>query len=265
MSKLSKFKYNITTAEASLLLARLISEDVSDTDIENLLTSHWIDGYYACQCTIVKVDFFIEGEQHKNYIDLGIYAVQITEDVGTCFGLPYPCGSVFLDGTKNVFALTDKDGALYVLRDTETGQYLSQDADSVFFTDLVIEADSVYKLAKLANTDEPAPEFDIELRPNKWCVGDEKYYPFFPDGWQSKSTLQVTAMQTNLEVSPLRSSRTLLTLIAALCKGANIDRNQRGASQRIKELTEQVGVPVNDETIRTVLSGISDALESRSK
>ncbi len=62
-----------------------------------------------------------------------------------------------------------------------------------------------------------------------------------------------------------RQRKTCLTIIAALCLSAKIDPEARGASQRIKELTESLGVPVDDETIRTLLSEIPDALEARMK
>lgn len=62
-----------------------------------------------------------------------------------------------------------------------------------------------------------------------------------------------------------RQRKTCLTIIAALCLSAKIDPQARGASQRIKELTESLGVPVDDETIRTLLSEIPDALEVRMK
>lgn len=59
--------------------------------------------------------------------------------------------------------------------------------------------------------------------------------------------------------------RTLLVLIGALCEEAGINISQRGASQRIRVLTEQLGAPVDDETIRKVLADIPDALERRFK
>ena len=62
-----------------------------------------------------------------------------------------------------------------------------------------------------------------------------------------------------------RQRKTFLIIIAALCSSAKIDPQARGASQRIKELTESLGVPVDDETIRTLLSEIPDALETRMK
>jgi len=58
-----------------------------------------------------------------------------------------------------------------------------------------------------------------------------------------------------------RQRRTLLTIIAALCKNIGLDHNQRGASQRITEMTDGLGVHVDDETIRSLLKDIPDALE----
>jgi hypothetical protein len=62
-----------------------------------------------------------------------------------------------------------------------------------------------------------------------------------------------------------RQRKTWLIIIAALCDSVNIDFQARGASQRIKALTELLGVPIDDETIRTLLSEIPDALETRSR
>jgi hypothetical protein len=60
-----------------------------------------------------------------------------------------------------------------------------------------------------------------------------------------------------------RERRTLLVIIAAVCKRAGIDYSVRGAARRIRELTEEIGAPVDDGTILRQLEDISDALESR--
>lgn len=62
-----------------------------------------------------------------------------------------------------------------------------------------------------------------------------------------------------------RAQRTLLTIIAALCSAVKLDYSARGASQRIKELTETNGTPVDDGTIAAILKKIPDALETRTK
>jgi hypothetical protein len=58
---------------------------------------------------------------------------------------------------------------------------------------------------------------------------------------------------------------TLLTIIAGLCDYSDIKYQERGAAGQIAKMTEEVGAPVTDDTIRKVLKKIPDALESRMK
>ena len=58
---------------------------------------------------------------------------------------------------------------------------------------------------------------------------------------------------------------TLLTIIAALCDNSVITPADRGSASLIATMTEEIGAPVTDETIRNVLSKIPNALESRMK
>jgi len=62
-----------------------------------------------------------------------------------------------------------------------------------------------------------------------------------------------------------RERRTLLTIIAALCKHSDINYEIRGAAQRIKNATELLGAPIDDGTIEKVIKEIPDALETRTK
>ncbi|GEM_PF-2158776 len=78
---------------------------------------------------------------------------------------------------------------------------------------------------------------------------------------KAESTPKVKA---ELPVSAKHRS-TLLTLIGALCDHAGIDVGMRGVAQRIMEMTEKLGAPVDDETIRKVLASVPDALERRSR
>lgn len=57
----------------------------------------------------------------------------------------------------------------------------------------------------------------------------------------------------------------LLILIAALCKNADIDWNLRGIATSLMAMTENLGTPLSDETIRKILKDIDNAVESRSK
>lgn len=58
-----------------------------------------------------------------------------------------------------------------------------------------------------------------------------------------------------------KERNTLLVLIAALCKEAKVDYKQRGISIAIKAMTEQIGAPISDDTIRRVFGQIDDALD----
>lgn len=86
-----------------------------------------------------------------------------------------------------------------------------------------------------------------------------------------------TGVVTNIEIArfeekmkngsekPLSTSerKSLLTIIAALSKAANIEYEQRGASTKIAALTAQVCSGLDDETVRKALKAIPDALEVR--
>ncbi|WP_300340238.1 hypothetical protein [Accumulibacter sp.] len=58
---------------------------------------------------------------------------------------------------------------------------------------------------------------------------------------------------------------TLLVIIAALCDYSAIKYQDRGAAGQIAKMTEEIGAPVTDDTIRTALAKIPDALETRMK
>ncbi|HRQ46200.1 MAG TPA: hypothetical protein PK725_04575 [Rhodocyclaceae bacterium] len=55
----------------------------------------------------------------------------------------------------------------------------------------------------------------------------------------------------------------LLTIIAALCEHSAINVQERGVAMKIAQLTEEMGAPVSDDTVRRALAKIPDALESR--
>lgn len=69
----------------------------------------------------------------------------------------------------------------------------------------------------------------------------------------AKSTTEANTTERN----------TLLTIIAALCKSSGIDPQERGAAVRVAKLTDAIGAPVTDDTVRRVLGKVADALEAR--
>jgi len=82
-----------------------------------------------------------------------------------------------------------------------------------------------------------------------------------------RNTLQlIIDKRDDLEKSLSTKERhTLLVIIAALCKEADIDYSQRGVANAIQLLTENIGSPITDDTIRNVLKQINEAVDVRSK
>ena len=62
-----------------------------------------------------------------------------------------------------------------------------------------------------------------------------------------------------------RSRNTMLTLIAALCKMADLDFAERGLAKKISIQTSQLGATIDDATIRKIFLDIQDAVDARSK
>jgi hypothetical protein len=62
-----------------------------------------------------------------------------------------------------------------------------------------------------------------------------------------------------------RAENTLLVIIKALCERLAIKTNERGAATQIAKFTQEIGAPVNDDTVRRWLKEIPQALERREK
>lgn len=90
--------------------------------------------------------------------------------------------------------------------------------------------------------------------PQPNAAGD---YPVAPEGLRNGDS----------EDKPLgkRERDTLLTIIAAFCKYESLDPKERGLAAKIAQMTQDLGAPVTDDTIRAVLAQIPDAVESRMK
>lgn len=62
-----------------------------------------------------------------------------------------------------------------------------------------------------------------------------------------------------------RSQNTLLIIIEALCEYSDIKTNGHGAATQIANLTQEIGAPVDSQTVGNWLKQIPKALESRKK
>lgn len=86
-------------------------------------------------------------------------------------------------------------------------------------------------------------------------------FPLFPPWAQEGIDL---AQPDEKPLTPTERN-TLLTIIAALCDYSAIDTNARGTAQQIANLSQEIGAPITDDTIRKILAKIPDALERRKK
>lgn len=62
-----------------------------------------------------------------------------------------------------------------------------------------------------------------------------------------------------------RERNTLLVVIAALCEECDIDPKQKSMTKRVVGMTEKIGAPLSDDTIRQILKSLAPAVECRTK
>ena len=63
----------------------------------------------------------------------------------------------------------------------------------------------------------------------------------------------------------IRTRHTYQTIIAALCEHSKINYLERGVAVKIAKMTDEIGASVSDDTIRSLLVGISEAVGTRMK
>ncbi len=105
---------------------------------------------------------------------------------------------------------------------------------------------------------------------------EDNYYPAGGLGEQDFvlviRTEEVTRFIQSLEDTSVldktlksKERNSLLVLIGALCKEVNIDPNKRGVAPALVEMTEILGAPLTDDTIRKILKQIEEAVALRNK
>ena len=102
---------------------------------------------------------------------------------------------------------------------------------------------------------------------------------YFPSGGLAEHdyvlvirTQELTRFIQSLEDSPpaekpltSKERNSLLVLIGALCREVSIDPNQRGVAPSLVAMTEILGAPLTDDTVRKILSQIEGAVAARNK
>lgn len=179
MSKLSKFKSEISPKEAAVLLSRLISEEVTENDISMMYTRGWITARVDCFATIVKLAPLLDPEEHAKQVEMGRYFMKPDDDCGICYGFDIPAAQVDVEKCGRAYALVDDDGGLYALRDNATESFLNDMHDNMpHFEESFISPSEIYELAELANNDNPvqAPKEKVKL--SEYCICPVPLYNF---------------------------------------------------------------------------------------
>lgn len=126
--------------------------------------------------------------------------------------------------------------------------------------------------------DEFEESFAYVYSPKQMIIPDERpgdrelnYSPMIPSGLREivaegfTTSVEIDAPSSAEKPMTTNERNTLLTIIAALCDYSAIIPVERGTASQIAKMTEEVGAPVTDDTIRKVLAKIPDALVSRKK
>lgn len=280
MSKLLKFKRALCAKEACELLERLIDEPVSPESLSDLGDQGYLSKLLAYNQLLVGFEIPEDGGERalvEAMMGNGAKrAFMSFEGIRLGSMVAYPFGTKTIDasfaaqiqdkaGKKYlVFVVPEDIGGGWVMKPLLTMDEITgirvEDQENLHYL-----ASELIALAQFANSSEapPLPK-TITDKPSAALI--------HPDGsWAIHEFVNEEDPLTKLphlpavDEIPLRSRRTLLTIIASLCSSQGLDIGARGVSQRIKEMTEQIGAPVDDETIRKVLSAIPDAIESRAK
>jgi len=171
-------------------------------------------------------------------------------------------------------AFIERDGVVcQILESFDENEYqsgsLAQERDmEAFIANNDLSSDEIKKMRK-----EFKQKREEYLKVKKSQTDEQNYYP--SGGLPNEGVLVVrtkaiidflNSLGKGTE-KPLSTKEryTMLVIIAALCKETNIDYSQRGVAGAIQHLTETLGAPITDDTIRSVLKQINDAVEIRSK
>ncbi|WP_335923899.1 hypothetical protein [Shewanella indica] len=300
MSKLFKLKEWLTLDEVVRHLANVLGEPITLADVYRLaldgnlkLSVYFVNGAYAKKAKFIKATELV----YKQVVPKGIPNFP----KGKCFRVPVNASRPISQGywvqqiepditvLKGVWDLAMKGAeradisnryqqevsGVLVKIPFEVGHYVEK-GDTAY--ELHVKgkplADSEYdatsEVADMVEVDDQTDELRLR-RPRRLPT----FYPATNldelDAVLVVRTAEVTRFIQSLEddshpkVLNNNERNTLLVLIGALCKEANVDWNQRGISASLVAMTDLIGAPLSDETIRKVLKQIDSAIESRSR
>jgi len=287
MSKLLKLKETLTLSETAKHLSIMLGEDVTEADILRLA----LDGHLKLSVNLVNHSSGILGK--------------IVSFAETEWFLSPPLGKIDTSSSELVSNLSSLNGLPVNLTESISKLPVEDWSKYYcFLRSIQVEDDKFINLEERAGPIEGlwdlpmfgAERLDIEdkyqmltggprvtlhnidgvflVQGDTVClVHDNRDFPSstIPDDFLLVvKTDELRAFEVNLSNNvskPLNTTErnTLLTLIAALCKFDGVDPNARDATSQIVQMTEDLGAPISDDTIRKVLHQIPNALEARRK
>lgn len=234
MSKLSKFKHLLKPKEAASLLSRLIGENVSTTDLEELHSNDWLNTRANCHATIVHLKPALDEAEHALQVSQGKYLMEEGEDCGICLAIGLPMDMIEIVGFGRAFVLRDADGEFYGLRDRESGLYLNDTSASLpYFDESLIYPSDIFKIAKSANNDDKLELPKNEIRQNDSCISNIELYNFTPGGEAHPKP------RAPLNTTYTQETPSFIMAVAALVEIAtNGDRKKRNQSSLIEDILD---------------------------
>jgi hypothetical protein len=234
MSKLSKFKYGISPIEAAKLLSRLIGEDVSIEELQQMYDYGWITIRCDCSATLVKLNPLPDREPPADQHIAGPWLMEAEKDCGEFYGFDLPLDSVEVDRQGLAYVLMDEDGNHYALRDNSTGSYINEKHDShPSFNESWLDPEEIYELAELANSDSLVTPPKLRIIKQDNCISDVTVYNFLPGKNGPANQRLVTSKNHPQE------PQSYALVVAALVELATSDdvkkRNQSSLAQEIED------------------------------
>lgn len=182
--------------------------------------------------------------------------------------------AVTLQGLDGAF-VEGRDGVIcQIQEDFDDNEFQSGSTAQLRKLELYIETEGIEEseAQKLLEINNRNRKSYLEKRASRKIV--DNYYPAAglpDDGVLVVRTEALRDFEQSINQVPKDSEKpiatternTLLTIIAAISDYADIKHQERGAASQVAKLTDDIGAPVTDDTIRKVLAKIPEALESR--
>lgn len=245
MSKLLKFRYELSCEEAAEYLSELIEEPVSTSAILELYHLGWLPARLLGDFFVVRLVPLLDATgAQRSFTGLPVFV--IGDRVGFCASPPLPCDYVILaegEGRREAFALRDEVGGFYAIYDSDLEQtlpaFLNDDleleghrAPSVMEDDIALreelffEPAEIFSFAQMANAPSPSPR--PKLRREVDWSSDTKLFNMSDDGNETRRQIPQAPRDRTM---PLPSRALVTAALLDLLSSRRL--NQSGVIQEI--------------------------------